>query len=197
MKARAVTPPDRRRPILYITMGVIAVALVVAVGYLSRNPSAVPQAASETHTQTSLKVGSTAPNFSVSTTAGPFTLSSATTPVFLEVFATWCPHCQREVAVINELYKQYGKQIQFVAVDGSQYAMDENTPESQADVINFVARLGVQYPVAFDPDLTVAHTYLSTGFPTLIVIDKNKKITSMSEGEESPADLSKAIRAVL
>jgi hypothetical protein len=29
------------------------------------------------------------------------------------------------------------------------------------------------------------------------VIDKNKKITSMSEGEESPADLSKAIRAVL
>jgi thiol-disulfide isomerase/thioredoxin len=194
MKNRA---PDRRRPILYITMGIIAVALVVAVGYLSRNPSAVPEAASETHTQTSLKVGSTAPDFSVSTTAGPFTLSSAQTPVFLEVFATWCPHCQREVATIDTLYKRYGKEVQFVAVDGSQYGMDENSAETQADVINFVARMGVQYPVAYDPDLTVAKQYLSTGFPTLIVIDKNKKITSMTEGEQPEAALDKAIRAVI
>jgi thiol-disulfide isomerase/thioredoxin len=190
-------PSDRRRPILYVTMGIIAVALVVAVGYLSRNPSAVPEAASETHTQTTLKVGSTAPDFSVSTTAGPFTLSSAQTPVFLEVFATWCPHCQREVATIDTLYKRYGKQVQFVAVDGSQYGMDENSAETQADVINFVARLGVQYPVAYDPDLTVAKQYLSTGFPTLIVIDKNKKITSMTEGEQPEATLDKAIRAVI
>jgi len=197
MKARAALPPDRRRPILYITMGVIAVALVVTVGYLSRNPSAVPNAATETHTQTSLKVGSTAPDFSVSTTAGPFTLSQAQTPVFLEVFATWCPHCQAEVGVINTLYKRYGKDIQFVGVDGSASGMDGNSAETQADVINFVARLGVQYPVAFDPDLTVAHQYLGTGFPTLIVIDKNKKITSLTEGEQPEAALDKAIRAVI
>ena len=194
MKTR---PPDRRRPILYITMGVIAVALVVAVGYLSRNPSAVPEAASETHTQTALKVGSTAPNFSVSTTAGPFTLASAQTPVFLEVFATWCPHCQHEVTTINDLYRKYGKEIQFVGVDGSQYGMDENSAETQADVINFVARLGVEYPIAYDPDLTVAKQYLGTGFPTLMVIDKDKKVTSITEGEQPEAALEKAIRAVI
>jgi len=197
MKARASTPPDRRRPILYITMGVIALGLIVAVGYTKFNPFAVPEAATETFTQTSLKVGSTAPDFSVSTTAGPFTLSTAQTPVFLEVFATWCPHCQREVATINTLYARYGKEVQFVGVDGNKAGMDGNSPETQADVINFVARLGVQYPVAFDPDLTVAKLYLSSGFPTLIVIDKNKKITSMTEGEQPEAVLDKAIRAVL
>jgi len=197
MKARAATPPDRRRLILYITMGVIAIGLIVAIGYTKVNPFAVPEAATATNTQSSLKVGSTAPDFSVSTTAGPFTLSSAQTPVFLEVFATWCPHCQREVATINTLYKRYGKQVQFVGVDGNQSGMDGNSPETQADVINFVARLGVQYPIAFDPDLTVAHQYLGTGYPTLIVIDKNKKITSMTEGEQPEAALDKAIRAVL
>jgi thiol-disulfide isomerase/thioredoxin len=197
MKARAAATPDRRRPILYATMGVIALALVIAVGYLSRNPSVVPSAASETHTQTALKVGSTAPDFSVSTTAGPFTLASAQTPVFLEVFATWCPHCQREVTVINDLYRTYGKQVQFVGVDGSQYGMDENSAETQADVVAFAARLGVEYPIAYDPDLTVAKQYLSSGFPTLVVIGRDKKILTMLDGEQPKAALDKAIRAAL
>ena len=37
----------------------------------------------------------------VSSNAGPFDLASVSTPVLLEVFATWCPHCQREVPVVN------------------------------------------------------------------------------------------------
>ncbi|MGB8267813.1 MAG: TlpA disulfide reductase family protein [Candidatus Velthaea sp.] len=197
MKAKAAPPADRRKPILYVTLAVIVIGLIVAVGYLSRNPSIVPQAATEAHPQAQLKVGDTAPQFAVSTTAGPFDLANSTTPVFLEVFATWCPHCQHEVPILDGLNTKYGKRVQFVGVSGSALGIDGNVPESQADVINFVGKFGVTYPVAYDPDLTVAKQYLSTGFPTIVVIGKDKKVKAILDGEIPQAQLEKAIQDVL
>ena len=53
---------------------------------------------------------------------GPFNLPKADhKPVLLEVFATWCPHCQHEVSVLNPLFHQYGDKVHFVAVSGSPY----------------------------------------------------------------------------
>lgn len=190
-------PADKRKPILYVTLAVIAVALVVTVAVLSRNPSVVPQSATETHTQSTIKVGDAAPEFAVSTTAGPFDLSTAKTPVFLEVFATWCPHCQRETKVIDDLYRKYGKQISVVAVSGSNVGGDGNTPASQADVIAFTQKFGVTYPVAYDPDLKVANAYLQSGFPTIVIIKSNKTITYVGDGEIAESTLEAAIKAAL
>ena len=189
--------PDRRKPILYITLGVIAVALVVTVAWLSRNPSAVPQSATETHAQSTIKVGDSAPSFAVSTTAGPFDLATAKTPVLLEVFATWCPHCQRETKALDSLYSKFGKQISFVAVSGSNVGMDNTTPASQADVIAFAQKFSVAYPIAYDPDLKVANAYLQSGFPTIIVIKADKKITYVGDGEIAEPTLESAIKGAL
>jgi thiol-disulfide isomerase/thioredoxin len=200
MKANAPLrrpPVDRRKPILYVTLGVIALALVVTVGILSRNASLVPQSATESHTQSTLKVGDTAPLFSVSTTAGPFDLASAKTPVLLEVFATWCPHCQHETKILDDMYKKYGKQISVVSVSGSNVGGDGNTPASQADVIAFAQKYDVTYPIAYDPDLKVANLYLQTGFPTIVVIKADKKVSYVGDGEISAATLESAIKAAL
>ena len=40
------------------------------------------------------------------TTAGLFDLSKTRKPVFLEVFATWCPHCQHEAPIVDRLYRE-------------------------------------------------------------------------------------------
>jgi thiol-disulfide isomerase/thioredoxin len=190
-------PAGRRNSILYMTLGVIAFALILTVAYLSRNPSAVPQSATETHTQSTLKIGDTAPPFAVSTTAGPFDLTTAHTPVLLEVFATWCPHCQHETAVLNDIYKKYGKQISVVSVSGSNVGGDNNSPASQADVIAFAQKYNVVYPVAYDPDLKVANAYLQTGFPTIVVIKADKKVSYIGDGEIPGATLESAIKAAL
>jgi thiol-disulfide isomerase/thioredoxin len=201
MKANATSrrpsAADRRKPILYVTLGVLALALIVTVAVLSRNPSAVPQSATETHPQATLKVGQAAPPFSVSTTAGPFDLATAKTPVFLEVFATWCPHCQRETKIIDSLYAKFGKQITFVAVSGSNVAGDGAAPASQADVIEFAQKFGVAYPIAFDPDLKVAGAYLRSGFPTIVIIKADKQISYYDDGEIAQTTLERAIKAAL
>ena len=182
-----------RQTILYATLAVVVIAIVVAVGFASR----VPKAASDTFAQSSLKVGDTAPEFSIATNAGPFDLAQVSTPVLLEVFATWCPHCQREASVLNDVAAKYAGKVALVAVSGSERAMDGNSPESQVDVNTFGQQYKVRYPIAFDSELKVAHQYIQAGFPTLVLIDKNKKVVWMKDGEIPESEILKALKGVL
>jgi len=190
-------PQDLRKTILYITVATIGLALIITVAVLSRNPSIVPQSATETHAQSALKVGQIAPAFAVSTTAGSFDLASAKTPVLLEVFATWCPHCQRETKVIDKLYAKFGKEVTIVGVTGSAVSMDGTTPASENDLIQFAQKYQATYPLAFDSELKVAGAYLQAGFPTLILIKADKTIAYIGDGEVTEQILAAAIKKTL
>lgn len=196
-RASAAKPSaDRRRTvILYATLAVVVIAIVVGIALASRQ--VVPKAASEAPIQSKLKAGDKAPEFAVQTNAGPFDLAQISTPVLLEVFATWCPHCQRETQVLDGLAATYAGKVAIVAVSGSPQGIDGTTPESQADVNAFGARFAVRYPLAFDPDLKVAGDYLQGGFPTLVLIRPDKTIAWITSGEVTQADLAKQINAVV
>lgn len=197
--SRAVTskssPGDRRKVILYATIAIVIIAVVVGVGLASRN--AVPKAASTAPIDSKLKVGDTAPTFAVQTNAGTVDLAAVSTPVLLEVFATWCPHCQRETGVLNDLAQKYAGKLQIVAVSGSPYGLDGSSPESQSDVNQFGNQFAVRYPIAYDPELKVAQLYLQGGFPTLVLIDRTKKIRWIKSGEVPEPEFVKAVNTVI
>jgi thiol-disulfide isomerase/thioredoxin len=197
--SRAVTskssPSDRRKVILYATIAIVIIAVVVGVGLASRN--AVPKAASTAPIDSKLKVGDTAPTFAVQTNAGTVDLAAVSTPVLLEVFATWCPHCQRETGVLNDLAQKYAGKLQIVAVSGSPYGLDGSSPESQSDVNQFGNQFAVRYPIAYDPELKVAQLYLQGGFPTLVLIDRTKKIRWIKSGEVPEPEFVKAVNTVI
>ncbi|MDQ2992695.1 MAG: TlpA family protein disulfide reductase, partial [Candidatus Eremiobacteraeota bacterium] len=144
-----------------------------------------------------LAVGMKAPEFAASTTAGPFDLAKATKSVFLEVFATWCPHCQRETQVLDKLFALYGKRITFVAVSGSDLGMDGSKPASQQDVLDFAQRFQVKYPIAYDGQETVMGLYDQGGYPTMLIIGKDKTIKYATSGEMAYADLAAQIEKVV
>lgn len=189
----AATGGINRKTIIYATIAIVAIAAIVAVALANR----VPKVAQTIDPTSGLKVGATAPEFSVSTDAGPFDLATVSTPVFLEVFATWCPHCQHEVPIVDTIAKQYAGRVAFVGVTGSPYGIDESSPENQADVDNWVQKLGVTYPVAFDPNLTVANAYLQGGYPTIVMIGTDKKVHYISSGEVAPTVLAAALDKIL
>jgi cytochrome c biogenesis protein CcmG, thiol:disulfide interchange protein DsbE len=201
-KRSIIAPPEvnrraqRNRTILYITLALVVLIIVAVVAFYSR----VPKTASVAPTQSNIKVGDVAPQFDVATTNGPFDLKQAQAagkPVFLEVFATWCPHCQHEVPVIGQLYKQYGSRMDFLGVSGSPYGMDGSSPESQNDVINFQQSFHVEYPIAYDPTMGVATKYLLGGYPTIVIIDKSGKVSYLNSGEIDAKDLSKQIQKAI
>jgi thiol-disulfide isomerase/thioredoxin len=187
-----------RRVLTIATIAVVALIIVTAVVVYSKGPThGAVQSASQSPVVGKAQEGKTAPQFEVATTAGYFDLSKTRKPVFLEVFATWCPHCQRETVVVDKLYSKYRNRVDFVAVSGSDTAMDGTSASSELDVLDWIRRFKVVYPVAYDPVLNVANLYLQGGFPTFAIIGTDKKIRYLDDGEISYRDLDSAIRAVL
>lgn len=187
-----------RRNLVVATFAVLVLIVVGAVlVYLFGPERRRVQTASQSAVVGKAQIGQPAPNFEVATTNGLFDLSKTTRPVFLEVFATWCPHCQREVAVVNQLYQRYRGRVDFVAVSGSDTAMNGTSTSSQLDVLEWVRRFHVIYPVAYDPVLNVANLYLQGGFPTVAVIGRNKTVAYLNSGELTYKELSAAIDRAL
>jgi thiol-disulfide isomerase/thioredoxin len=189
----AAKKPDRRKIALYATLAVLVAAVVVAVALSSTVPKA---AVTPISAKAGLTVGGKAPDFSVSTTGGPFTLSQTPTPVLLEIFATWCPHCQHETAIMNTLQAKYRGKVAIVAVSGSELAIDGSTAASQEDVVQFGEHFNTTYPLAYDPTLDVAKKYIQGGFPTLVLIDANKTVRWFADGEIPLGDITKQIDAL-
>jgi thiol-disulfide isomerase/thioredoxin len=185
---------SNRRLWIWITVAVIIAGIVIGVRYANRSVSTNVTQAPQVGTA---QQGHKAPEFQAATNQGYFDLAKANKPVFLEVFATWCPHCQRETAVIDKLYSKYKDRVEFVAVSGHQTGMDRETPSSELDVLNFAKTFHVSYPVAYDGSLDVAKKYLQGGFPTLVVIDRNKTVSYITSGETTYGELNSAIERVL
>lgn len=179
-----------------IAAGVLIVIAAIAYYYFGPQHRRV-QTASQSPVIGKAQVGQPAPNFQVATTAGYFDLSKADKPVFLEVFATWCPHCQREAAVIDRIYGAYRNRVDFVAVSGSDTAMDGTSTSSEEDVLEWAHRFHVAYPVAYDPVLEVANLYLQGGFPTIAIVGRDKKVAYLNSGELSYQELAAAVNKVL
>ena len=198
MSARTLRAKTRtvsiKRIVLWATVAVLGAGVLLAVALSNRSVKPID---TEAPPYNALTVGDAAPPFSVATTQGPFSLADATKPVFLEVFATWCPHCQHETAVINALYDRYKRSVDFVAVSGNQYAHDRVSPESLADVLGFAQFFKVRYPIAYDASLDVAKSYLQAGYPTIVVIRADKRIAYIGSGEVSQQTLVSQLRRVV
>jgi hypothetical protein len=63
-------------------------------------------------------------------------------------------------------------------------------------VVDWSQKFNATYPVAFDPDLTVAKAYLQGGFPTVVLIDHGV-VQSLRSGEMPPSDIAAGLNALL
>jgi thiol-disulfide isomerase/thioredoxin len=187
----------RRNLVVVTLVAVVIIAIAAVLVYTFGPQHRQVQSASQSPIVGKAQIGQTAPNFEVATTGGLFDLSKTNKPVFLEVFATWCPHCQREVAVVDRLYAKYRGRVDFVAVSGSDTAMDGTSASSQLDVLDWQRRFRATYPVAYDPLLNVANLYLQGGFPTVAIVGRDKKVTYLNSGEMPYDELSGAIEKAL
>src|SRR5438552_9032877 len=117
----------------------------------------------------------------------------------LEIFATWCPHCQRMTAVLRNIQKKFPpERLDIVSVTGSPVSAASTTdhlvPEDQADVDAFDAQYKVTWPTAFDKDLTVAKTWGFEGYPGIFIVDKKGVIVYEHSGEIDEKTLVAAIK---
>jgi thiol-disulfide isomerase/thioredoxin len=145
-----------------------------------------------------LAVGAPAPAISEPTARGIFDSAASTKPFVVEFFAVWCPHCQREVPVMNELQRVDGNRIDIIAIPASPFAFDKATFLQQADLDQFAERFNTNYRIGFDGLFSSAFDYGLASFPTFYVIGASRHVVAVETGEvpfeKLHADISLALQ---
>ena len=99
-----------------------------------------------------------------------YTLSSyrEKKPVLLFFWTTWCPHCRRQLRVINDKYPElFKKGWELLSID---------VGESPEKVDRFLRNYSLSYKTLFDLDTRVAESYDILGVPAYILINKEGEI---------------------
>jgi peroxiredoxin len=113
--------------------------------------------------QSSLNVGTAAPDFKLTGLSGEYMRLSQFRgqPVLLTFAATWCPDCRAETPVLQGLHIRH-PELAILTVDSK---------ESPEIVQSFVNKFGVTYPVLLDTDGAVSDQYRIFAIPTGLFID--------------------------
>lgn len=122
-----------------------------------------------------LSVGNKAPDFKLSSFDGKtIQLSDYTDkPTVLVFWASWCPHCVRELPVMDKLYKSYQGKVNFIGID---------LDSSAATGKNWATSHHISFPIAAASG-GVAGNYQVTGIPSIFIIDKGGILKAKYAGE--------------
>lgn len=140
----------------------------------------------EKDAQTTESEESALPDFTVYTADGKaVTLyEKLSKPVVVNFWATWCPPCQSEMPAFDELYKEYGKDIEFMMID-----LTDGERDTVTSVKAFLEEKGYSFPVYYDTDMDAAAAYGVSSIPMTVFIDENGNLLNYKVGAISEEDL--------
>ncbi len=134
-----------------------------------------------------IMVGDPAPNFTTTILDGKqVSLQDdyvGKTPVLLVFWATWCPNCQRDIPLLNQLYKEIGERLSILAINLGVGG------DSIAKVRTYKEEHGMDYPIIFDEGSRITKAYEVFGTPTQIIVDVNGTILYRGINVPTVADI--------
>jgi cytochrome c biogenesis protein CcmG/thiol:disulfide interchange protein DsbE len=138
---------------------------------------------------TQARVGAPMPRFLLETLDGVTVTPSqfAGRPLFINVFASWCPPCRVELPAIVRAHGRFAKEIVFLGVD-------EQEPPHVAET--FARREGMRYTLCTDAGPFEA-AYGATQIPTSIFIDRRGIVRFIHRGPISEAQLKAQLARLL
>jgi len=146
---------------------------------------------------TPLVVGAAAPAISEPTASGAYDSSKSQRPYVLELFAVWCPHCQHEVAPLNQLQQVDGNRVDIIAVPASPFGFDKTSVLEPADLDLFAHRFQTLYRIGCDGLFSIAYDYGVASFPTIYFVNTNRRVVAVESGEVSFEKLHADVAAML
>jgi peroxiredoxin len=135
---------------------------------------------------TPLESGSQLPDYTVQTLSGaPRSLAAYRgQPVLLNVWATWCPPCVREMPALQRVHESLaneGLRIVAVSVDSRPGAINA-WGRPGGDIEGFVKELGLTFEILWDPSGEIETAYGLVGLPTTFLIDREGRIRERVSG---------------
>jgi peroxiredoxin len=157
--------------------------------------SASPQDSPVADLPTGTQPGQLSPDFTLKNEAGqPLSLSSLRgQPVVVAFWASWCPHCQEEMPLLQEMHEQYagqGLQVVGISVPGL-------SGETQEKAVAWVKANDITFPIVFDEDGRTYTEYQVQGVPNLFFIDRDGVVVANYPGAMAADRLENQIKQLL
>jgi thiol-disulfide isomerase/thioredoxin len=107
-------------------------------------------------------------------------------PVVVNLFASWCPPCAREMPmIVDAAAREDG--ITFLGIAHL---------DADADARAFVAEQGIVFPTILDIDGEVAFAIGGRGMPTTVAFDREGRLVARVIGELTPTSFERLLAAV-
>ncbi|RZH69552.1 TlpA family protein disulfide reductase [Natrinema altunense] len=110
---------------------------------------------------------------------------------FVELFATWCTVCERQMEPLGVVHETVADDVQFVSATSEPVG---NTV-TRADIADWWRDHDGDWPVALDTDLELTEALDASGVPYAFVLDESNAVTWSGRGRESADEIRSAIDA--
>jgi thiol-disulfide isomerase/thioredoxin len=167
-------------------MTLLVVVSLVGAACSSSNSSAegLPNLEDVPGAEASSEDADTAPDFTVMTLDGAgFTLSEHLEndgrPVFLNMWASWCPPCRAEMPDIDAASESH-EDVKFVGVAAN---------DDPAESAEFATSIDIGYTIGFDEHGAVARAYGVPGLPASYIISADGIILERFFGSVTEAEI--------
>ena len=184
LPAMSSTPASGRRRIALVALLVVVSLVAAACSSSSTSSGDLPDLEDVPGTEASPEDRDMAPDFAVMTLDGAgFTLSehfeTDGRPVFLNMWASWCPPCRAEMPDIDAASESH-EDVKFIGVAAS---------DDPADSADFATSIGVGYTIGFDEKGDVARAYEAVGLPASYIISADGVILERIFGSVTEAEI--------
>lgn len=112
-------------------------------------------------------------------------------PIVLNVWASWCTHCDTEMADYQKLYDEYGDKVEFVMLNLN------DTAGEPAAAREYIEKGGYTFPIYFDVDGQVRTAMALVGVPTSAIVSANGDLVMVRSGEITYSAMKATIDNVL
>jgi len=96
--------------------------------------------------------------------------------VMVNVWASWCKPCQYEMPAMQKIHEKYSESGLIIL------AVNNTYQDNYSDVVNFVAKNNLTYPILLDRTGEVSKLYQVQALPSTYFIDQNGMIDDIIIG---------------
>lgn len=113
---------------------------------------------------------------------------AADTPTVVNVWATWCGPCRKEMPAFNATAERYRGRVRFAGV---------NLGEERATAERFIDEIGVTFDQYLDPDSTVNGAFSITTMPATVFVRADGTVATTHNGALDESELESLLESEL
>jgi thiol-disulfide isomerase/thioredoxin len=118
--------------------------------------------------------------------AEPLKLGEINGPVVINLWATWCAPCRRELPDFEQVHLEIGDEVRFIGV---------NLGDRASDALRFISEVGVTFGQYLDEDGSLNERLGTATLPVTVITDNQGRIATVHSGPMDARDLRAAIVA--